>query len=62
MTDFNDYDPETAEIMRKISAWLETPEGVAHLQKMQEAVIELEKELRKQEEIDPTILFERITI
>jgi hypothetical protein len=55
-------DEETAEMLRKISAWLETPEGVEHLKKMQEMAAEIDRDLRKQEEIDPIKLLERITI
>lgn len=62
MTDFNDFDEETAEMMRKISAWLETPEGIAHLHEMSKMAEEIEKELRKQEEVAPVKLLERITI
>lgn len=59
MTEIND---EYQEMIRKLSRYFETPEGQEKLKKIQEAVEEFERNLRKQEEVTPEQLLQRVTI
>ena len=59
MTEIND---EYQEMIRKLSRYFETPEGQEKLKKIREAVEEFERNLRKQEEVTPEQLLQRVTI
>jgi len=59
MTEIN---KETQEIIRKLSAYFETPEGQEHLKKVRALVESLLKDLEKQEEIKSEQLLQRVTI
>ena len=57
-----EIDVETQEIINKLTNFFKTPEGQEHLKKVQAAVEEFERELRKQEEITPEVILKKVTI
>ncbi len=57
-----EIDNETREMIRKLSAYFETPEGEEHMKKVRAAVESLIKDLEKQEEVTPEQLLQKVTI